>query len=58
MIFVSQEGLLSSLANMTNLCLSRNSFKSYPVGGPQQFATVYVSITLLKAVLSVTVVGQ
>ena len=45
-IYTLQEGLLCSLTSLQTMCLSRNSFTSYPVGGPQQFATVYVSITV------------
>jgi len=35
------EGLLSSLINLTNITLSRNSFTAYPSGGPAQFTNVY-----------------
>lgn len=35
------EGLLSSLSNLSSLTLSRNSFASYPVGGPSQFTNVH-----------------
>ena len=39
-----QEGLLSSLSNLTSITLSRNKFEKYPTGGPSQFTSVYVSI--------------
>jgi leucine-rich repeat protein SHOC2 len=35
------EGLLSSLNNLTSITVSRNSFNSYPAGGPAQFINVY-----------------
>ena len=38
-----QEGLLSSLSNLTSITLSRNKFEKYPTGGPSQFRSVYVS---------------
>ena len=38
-----QEGLLSCLANLRNITLSRNAFVSYPLGGPAQFCSVIVS---------------
>lgn len=43
---VSQEGLLSSLTNLQSVTLSRNSFSSYPGGGPSQFCSVCVSFSL------------
>ena len=39
-----QEGLLSSLSNLTSITLSRNKFEKYPTGGPSQFRSVYVSM--------------
>ncbi len=40
-VSVHQQGLLSSLVNLTSLTLARNCFQSYPVGGPSQFSTIY-----------------
>lgn len=40
-VVVLDQGLLSSLVNLTSLTLARNCFQSYPVGGPSQFSTIY-----------------
>jgi len=47
---VLQEGLLSCLTVVQNITLARNAFSSYPSGGPAQFASVSVSISLFMLV--------